>query len=199
MINKILLNEEIYEVNEGDLPYLITYKEGMGGSHLSIVLTAQLFSQGSKILFLTAYPMAKDKFLEQTGEDHSNIVFVDSVSALEQAKNFQVVILEGDREDLFIEAMQTLTDLDERIVLVKNIEKFSDKVFDSCLDLKKIILSGNIDECVAKEKIRQKSYKNIIAFNQPNTILPITVPILEKWSGYLSSESRKGVIKVLVK
>jgi len=180
MINKILLNEEIYEVNEGDLPCLITYKEGMGGSYLSIVLIAQLFSQGSKILFLTAYPMAKDKFLEQIGEDHSNIVFVDSVSALEQAKNFQVIILEGDRKDLFIEAMKTLTDLDERIVLVKNIEKFSDKVFDSCLDLKKIILSGNIDECVAKEKIRQKSYKNIIAFNQPSTMLPIAVPILEK-------------------
>jgi hypothetical protein len=171
MADKILLNKkESYVFTEEMLPCLVTYKEGTGGSHLSIVIVANLFLQGSKILFLTAYPMAKEKFLEQVGDDHSKIAFVSSLEDLSLSVNKQVIILESGNESLFIEVVKNLSDIDERITLVKNMEVFSEKVFEACLGLSKIILSGNIDTCVFGEKISKIDFKTYIAFNQPGCI-----------------------------
>ena len=145
MIDKIILNGEDYQISEGNLPALVTYGEHMGGSHLSITLIAQLFLSGSKILFLTAYPMAKDKFLEQIGPDHSGVAFVNSIEELKQAKDAQVIILDSGNEALFVEVANTLPDLHERVTLVKNMEEFKEEVFEVCLPLEKLLLSGNID------------------------------------------------------
>lgn len=196
MIDKIVLNEENYEITENNLPCLVTYGEGMGGSHLSIVLTAQLFLSGSKILFLTAYPMAKEKFLAQIGEDHSNVAFVNNIAELEVAKNAQAIILDSGNGALFVEVAKILPDLHERVVLIKNMEVFKDEVFDTCLSLEKLLLSGNIDTCVAKEKIPKMNFKTLIAFNKPETPLPISVPPLEKYAGYLSSDDKSGIIAI---
>lgn len=196
MADTILLNKQLYRITEDELPCLITYGEGMGGSHLSVTLVANLFLQGSKILFLTAYPMAKENFLQQVGPDHSKIAFVNSLSELQEAKNTQAIILESGNEALFLEIANSLPDLHERIILIKNIEVFSEKVFEVYLNLEKVILSGNIDTCVAKEKISQHNFKTIIAFNQPTISLPITVPVLEKWRGYLSNDTGSGIIAV---
>ncbi len=196
MADTILLNKEVYTMTESELPCLITYGEGMGGSHFSVALVANLFVQGSKILFLTAYPMAKENFLQQVGADHSKVVFVNSLSELQASMNAQVIILESGNETLFLEVVEVLPDLRERVVLIKNIEVFSDKLFDACLNLEKIILSGNIDACVAKKRIAKKHFNSIIAFNQPMSPLPITVPSLEKWTGYLSSGNKSGVVVI---
>lgn len=198
MLNKIVLNKEPFVFKEENLPCLVHYGEGMGGSHLSIVFVAQLFLSGSKILFLTAYPMAKEKFLEQIGDDHSNVAFINSIEDLEKFKETQALIIESGNENLFIEIAKDLPDLDERVVLIKNIEKFYDPVFDLCLNLDKVILSGHLDECIARERISQKKYNTIIAFNQPVTEIPIQVPELEKWAGYLESSKTKGIISVIV-
>lgn len=196
MADTILLNKQLYRITEDELPCLITYGEGMGGSHLSVTLVANLFLQGSKILFLTAYPMAKENFLEQVGQDYSKIAFVNSFSELQETKDTQAIILESGNEALFLEIANSLPDLHERIILIKNIEVFSEKVFEVCLNLEKVILSGNIDTCVAKEKISQHNFKTVIAFNQPIISLPITVPVLEKWYGYLSNDTGSGIIAV---
>lgn len=199
-MNKILLNNEEYKVTEQDLPYLVIYGEQSGGSHFTITLVKDLFLSGSKILFLTAFPMAKDNFLEQIGStNHSKITFASSVEDLKNNKDSQVIILDSGNEALFIEATKILEDLKERVVLVKNIEAFSHDVFDACLDLEKLILSGHIDMCVAKDKILVKNYKSIVVFTKPEIPLPLEIPVLEKWTGYLSSENQTGIIKVDIK
>ena len=195
-MNKIILNNELYQVKEKDLPFLIIYGEKSGGSHFTITLIADLFLSGSKILFFTAFPMAKDNFLEQIGSDHSKVAFIDSVEDIKNYKDNQVLILESGNENLFIEAISILQDLNERVVLVKNIEAFSQDIFNNCLDLKNVVLSGNIDICIAKEQILKKSFKSIVVFTKPEISLPIEVPILEKWTGYLSGQDNMGVIKV---
>ncbi|MBP6908201.1 MAG: hypothetical protein KBB75_00030 [Candidatus Pacebacteria bacterium] len=195
-MNKIILNNELYQVKEKDLPFLIIYGEKSGGSHFTITLVVDLFLSGSKILFFTAFPMAKDNFLEQIGSDHSKVVFINSVEDIKNYKDNQVLILESGNENLFIEAISILQDLNERVVLVKNIEAFSQDIFNNCLDLKNVVLSGNIDICIAKEQILKKSFKSIVVFTKPEISLPIEVPILEKWTGYLSGQDNMGVIKV---
>lgn len=196
MTDKILLNEEIFIVTESDLPCLITYAEKSGGSHFSVTMTANLFLSGSKILFLTAYPMAKDNFLKQIGSDYSKVALITSAEELEGAESAQAIILENGREDLFLQASRTLNDLKERVVLVKNMEVFSNAAFDICMDLEKVILSGNIDTWAAGTRAAQKTYKTIIAFTEPEIRLPIEVPALEKYTGYLSGKDRKGLVKV---
>lgn len=198
MKNQILLNGEVYSVSESYLPYLVTYGEKAGGSHFTITLVKDLFLSGSKILFLTAFPMARDNFLSQIGEDHSRVALVSSVTELEKAFDAQVILLESGNENLFIEALKIVPDIDTRVVLVKNIEAFNAAVFDACLGLTKIILSGNLDECISKNPIAQKNFQNIVVFTKTETPLPVEVPELEKWTGYLSGTDAKGIIKVLV-
>lgn len=195
-MNKILLNNEPYKVSESNLPYLVIYGDKSGGSHFTITLVKDLFLSGSKILFLTAFPMAKDNFLEQVGPDHSKIAFVNSVEDLKNYKDSDVIILDSGNENLFIESTKVLEDINERVVLVKNIEAFSTEAFDACLSLQKVILSGHIDICTSKEKIMSKEFKSMVVFTKPEISLPIEVPVLEKWTGYLWSEGKTGMIKV---
>lgn len=196
MNNQILLGNEPYNATETELPCLITYGDKMGGSHMSVTLIANLFLQGSKILFLTAYPMAKENFLEQVGLDHSEIVFVDTLSELDQAKNTRAIMLESGNEVLFLEVAKKLSDLHERVVFIKNMEVFSEPVIDICLGLEKVILSGNIDTCIAKEKILQKHFQTIIAFNQPEISFPLSVSPMEKYCGFLLSNTNTGIISI---
>jgi len=198
MVDKILLNSEPLTIKESNLPCLITYGEGMGGSHLSVTIVANLFLQGSKLLFLTAYPMAKDNFLQQVGNNGPSIAFVNTIEELEKAIKAQAIILESGNESLFLEVTKLLPDLNQRIILVKNMEVFSKPVIDYCLDKDKVVLSGNIDNCESKEVVAKKKYETIIAFNQPTIKLPITIPVptLEKYKGYFSGSGSSGIISV---
>lgn len=196
MKNNILLNNSLFNFTENDLPCLVTYVEKTGGSHFSITMVVNLFLSGSKILFLTAYPMAKENFLEQVGGDNSKIAFITSIDELEKVKDSQVIILESGNENLFNEVVKELPDLHDRVILIKNMEFFTKKVFDVCLNLQKVILSGHIDECIDKERISKKEYKTLIAFSKPEISIPMEVPILEKYSGYLLSQNKSGIVKI---
>jgi len=194
MAEQILINDGIYQVKENDLPCLITYAEKTGGSHFSISMVVDLFLQGQKILFLTAYPMAKDNFFEQIKGHEKNINFITEEKQLETTS--QAIILESGNEALFLQALKKLSDLDERIILVKNIEVFSQAVFDACLENKKIILSGNIDKCVAKKQIASTKFNTIVAFSQAEIKLGINLPLLEKYTGYWQGQEISGQVKL---
>jgi hypothetical protein len=166
----------------------------MGGSHLSIVLIAHMFLQGSKILFLTAYPMARDNFLNQIEEDTSRVAFVDSLESLEESLDKDAITIESGNATLFLSAMKLIPDLDERIIFVKNIEIFDEEIFKTCLMYEKVIISGDIDECNFKDNISIKKFNTIITFNQPKTQIGIEVPKLEIWASYLKNDKQSGII-----
>ncbi|MFA6515145.1 MAG: hypothetical protein WCT42_02685 [Candidatus Paceibacterota bacterium] len=194
MLDKVLLNWEPYTLKEDNLPCLITYGKHMGGSHLSIVLIANLFLQGSKILFLTAYPMARDNFLNQIEEDTSRVAFVDSLESLEESLDKDAIIIESGNATLFLNAIKLIPDLDERVIFVKNIEIFNEEIFNTCLENQKVILSGDIDECNFKNNISIEKFYTIIAFNQPETPIRIEIPKLEMWSSYLKNDKQSGIL-----
>lgn len=196
MLDEILLNWKPYTLKEDGLPCLITYGKHMGGSHLSIVLIANLFLQGSKVLFFTAYPMARDNFLNQVGINTPGIAIVDSLESLEEAKNAQAIILESGNATLFLNTIKTLTDLDERIIFVKNIDIFNEEIFNICLKNEKIIISGDIDECNFKNNISMEKFNTIIAFNQPEIPIKIEIPKLERWTSYLISNKEEGILTI---
>jgi hypothetical protein len=196
MLDTILLNEKSYSFSEDNLPCLVTYHEGLGGSNFSMAVAANLFLQGSKLLILTAFPMAKDNFIQQVGNHTSQICFVTQFSDLNILNTPQAIIVESGNETLFVQIMVSLPDMKERVVLLKNIERFSEETIKKCLGLDKILLSGDIDACNSREQILANHMNTVIAFNQTEAILPTVVPELEKWSGYLLNDKDQGIIKI---
>ena len=194
MADEILLNNETYHVKERDLPCLVTYKEKTGGSHFSVTMVADLFLRGSRILFLTAYPMAKDNFLQQVNGDGSETAYITDDNQTDL--NAQAIILESGNEKLFWKVEKKLSDINDRVVLIKNMEVFSDELIKYCLKLPKVILSGDVDKCLAKKRISEKEFKTIIAFSEPELELPFEIPALEKHSGYLRSNGHDGKVNV---
>lgn len=194
MAYKILLNDEEFHFDEDGLPCLVHYKEKQGGSQFTVTLVANLFLQGSKILFLTAYPYAKDNFFEQTKGMESKIFFVENKEMLAKAQNYQAIILKSGDGDLYMEALKFLPD--ERVVLVKNFEIFDQNILDSSIKLEKIILSGDIDKSIAKKQISDKLYKTAITFSEPETPLPFKTPVMDKYIGYLKAADKEGLVKL---
>ncbi|MEI6379221.1 MAG: hypothetical protein WCO55_06215 [Candidatus Falkowbacteria bacterium] len=194
MADKILLDNQEYHFSTDALPCLITYAEKSGGSHFSITVLADLFLRGAKVLMLTAYPAAKDNFLEQTQGHENKIIYATDADQLDS--DSQAIILESGNERLFMQAILQLPDLKERVVLIKNMEVFSQAVFDACHGLPKLILSGDLDKCEIKDQIAAKKFKAIIAFTKPQTALPIDIPDLEKYTGYLWSTEQQGIVSI---
>lgn len=197
MADTITLNNEIHHVEENNLPCLIHYAPKSGGSHFSVAMVADLFLSGSKILFFTAYPMAKDNFLKQINAEETKTDYITNINQLNT--DTQAIILESGNEKLFIETIKNLDDIEDRVVLIKNMEVFSDTALDLCLNLPKIILSGDLDQCSAKKQISDKEYKTIILFNKTETPLSVQPPKLEKYKAYLWSENKKGIVDIQIK
>jgi len=198
MTYNTLLNNKVFHFNENNLPCLVHYKEKTGGSQFTITLVADLFLQGSKILFLTAYPMAKDNFFEQTKGMESKIFFVKSNKDLIKAEKYQAIILKSGDSNLYLEALKTLPDLKERVVLLKNFEIFDKNILEKSLELEKIVLSGDLDNSVVKKQISNKAYKTTILFSNPETSLLIKAPELKKYTGYMKTGDKKGLVTLKI-
>ncbi len=196
MAYKILLNDEEFHFSENDLPCLVHYKEKQGGSQFTVTLVADLFLQGSKILFLTAYPYAKDNFLEQTKGMESKIFFVENKDMLAEAQNYQAIILKSGDSDLYMEALKTLPDISERVALVKNFEIFDQNILECSVKLEKIVLSGDINKSMVKKQISDKLYKTVITFSESETSFSFKIPVLNKYVGYLKTADKEGFVKL---
>lgn len=196
MAYKILLDNKELHFGENNLPCLIHYKEKMGGSQFTVTLVADLFLQGSKILFFTAYPYALDNFYGQIKGMETKIFLAEKKEDLTGAEKHQVIILKSGDGNLYIEALKILTDIKDRVVLVKNFEVFEQNILDSSLMIEKIILSGDIDKSIAKKQISDKLYKTTILFSNPEKTLLFKTPALSKYTGYLKTANKEGVVKL---
>jgi len=196
MLDKIQLDDESFNTSENQLPCLISYADKTGGSHFSISFIAGLFLSGSKILFLTAYPMATENFIKQVGDSGLSVVHIESESDLVGNEEAQAIMIKSGDEDFFLKVVESLSDIDQRIVFVKNIEVFKGDTIKKCLGLEKIVLSGNVDKCELKEEILNNSYVTTILFNQPQAEMSYNVPQLKKYTGYLWGKDFEGVVKL---
>jgi hypothetical protein len=194
-MNRILLNNQNLNFSEKDLPCLIHYTQGTGGSHFSVTMIADLFLSGSKILFLTAYPMAKENFLKQVSGHENDIAIVTQKEQI--ITNKQAIIIESGNENLFLDALNSLNDIDERIIFVKNFETFDKNIVLSANHKQKVIISGNLDSSSVKNELLKKQYKTIIQFSKSDSVIKPVCPNLEKYVGYFWQNDREGLIKII--
>ncbi|MBP6098520.1 MAG: hypothetical protein KA477_00885 [Candidatus Levybacteria bacterium] len=176
MLKKILLDGKEFHFTRPDLPIFIHGEEHVGASLFTVSVLADLYAQGSKIIALTGYPMARDEFEEQTGAE-------------ENAKFFT-----KENEELFITNIQTNSDVNDRVILIKNIELFSEEIFNTVKDFSNVIISGDLNKCSFKEKILQKSFNTSTYFSP----LDEALPELQEYEGYFVSQNNTGRVSLEV-
>lgn len=149
MVTRIFLNNQEFTFTEKDLPILIHGIDKAGSSLFTISLIAQFARNGSKILFFSRYDMAKEEFREQMRDgDLGNVISVKT----------------GEEEDLLTTLKQT-PDIQERVILLKNIDALRPDIFPAIKACHKLVISGDIDRCSFGDELRTIPFKTIIQFS----------------------------------
>lgn len=177
---KIIANNQEYNFSKDDLPLLIAGQDGVGASLFSIFVATQLFKSGHKIIFFTAYPAAKEEFKKILNESElEDCEFVNSANEIHGKR--AIVINSGDEQD-FIDTITSTPDLSDRVVFVKNLENYSEKILIKS-DL--LILSGNIDKCIFLEELKNINFKNKIFFSESNGYPEISLEKINKYEAIM--------------
>jgi len=179
----ILHNNEIIRFTRDDFPMLISGVPSAGSSFFSISLMINLFKEGEKIILFSAYEQAKNLFREQS----------------EMQFNDNALIIESGDDNLFIEQLDKIKNLSEKIILFKNIDNYDSKLFNKLKDLNLVIFSGNLDECKFKEQLLKKEFKTKIFFSYPIVLNIENKIALPKYCGYIMGNKYNGLIKIDVK
>jgi hypothetical protein len=180
-MNNILLDDKRIDFSLNDLPLLISGAAKTGSSFFTICLLINLLKDGHKVILFSAHPAAKEEFRNQAGPDLAN-----------------ALIIESESEDDFIEIIKTIPDLSERVILIKNIDSYSQKLFNTLKDLKLVIFSGDLDKCQFADNLLKINFGSKIFFSYSEKYPREELKSLPKYSGKLFSEKRSGVIKVEV-
>jgi len=115
--------------------------------------------------------MAHEEFLKQAGNDDGIIFCVK-----EEVEKFKRILIES-------------SDVEQNIIIIKNIELFSNDIFDLVSTRQKLIISGDVNKAIFKEKILAKKYLTNILFSSLGNM---DVPDLEKYEGFVMSETLQG-------
>lgn len=174
-MSKILIDENEFDVTQVLLPLLIHGREGSGASFYTVSLTTNFYSSDFKILFLCGYEMARKEFEKQVEKiDSEKIQFF----VKEQVSDFV--------KSLADEGGTTL-------VIIKNIELFGEEVFDLLSSRQKIIISGDVEKCLFKEKLSKKHFGTKIFFSD---FVGFPMPEIKEYEGYFISDRINGITKI---
>ncbi len=177
---KFLVNDGIVNFTHDDFPMLISGADKTGSSFFSISLMTDLYKKGEKVLLFSALPQAKDLFKEQVGDN----------------LNKNAIIIESGNENFFLNKLNEIQDLLERIILSKNIEEYSINLFNKLKDKKLVIFSGDVDRCEFVDELIKNDFKTKIFFSYPEKIQIENKIDLPKYTGFIISDSHNGLIKV---
>ena len=192
---KIQLDGQDILFEAKDLPMLISGAPGTGSSHFSTQLIYQLVKSGEKVLFFTALPAAKDEFKTLLSE--SELMDTEFVAEGEEVTGQRITVLLSGEEASCIDALRKLDDLNERIVFVKNMDRYSVELFALVKDVGQLVISGDIDETRYAQEMESMSFATKVYFSQPVSLPLKNFPHLERYSGYLIADSQSGIVRLV--
>lgn len=176
----ILVNNKVIKFNHEDFPILISGIPSAGSSFFSIELMVDLFKNGEKVILFSAYEQAKELFKKEIG---------DSI-------NENILVIESGDDNLFIEELNKISNLSEKIILFKNIDNYDVKLFNILKNHQLIIFSGNLDECKFKDELIKKEFKTKIFFSYPKDIKIKNKISLPKYSAHIISDKYNGLVSI---
>jgi hypothetical protein len=197
-LKKILLNKNIFSFSITDLPCLIHGKEKMGSSLFTMSLCADLFTQGYKLLCITGYPMAKEEFLSQTGAEDET-TSISNVINQKTELNKKAIFVTKENPLAFIQLTKMMSDINERVILLKNIDLLNKDVFETVKNHQQLIVSGDFDNCNFSDEILKIHCNSKVFFSPPSKNFEgIYLPSLEHYHGYFKSQHSDGDIYIKV-
>lgn len=195
MQKTILLNDKEFNLQGTDLPILIHGKDNSGASLFTITVLANLYKQGSKIIFLSGYHMARDEFISQTDE-HNSTILTDENDEIYQIEEKKVIFIKRENADWFIHLIQSLSDIGERVILVKNIDLFPENIFNAVVDKKNVVISGDINKTDYKKRVLSKNFVSKVLFSPLELNDATILPPLEKYKGYYWGKQKQGKVSL---
>lgn len=175
----ILINNQEVNFTKDDFPMLISGADKTGTSFFSICLLANLLKSGMKVLLFSAYPAAKEEFRKHINDKEGN-----------------AIIIESSEESVFIETIEDIIDLSERVVLVKNIETYHLQLFKAIKDAKLVIFSGDLDKCRYADDLIKKDFATKIFFSPAIKYPQEELTNLPKYHGRIFSNKYQGLINL---
>jgi len=191
---KLIFNDSVFHLTLQNLPCLIHGTEHSGSSFFSLALISDLVEQGKKIIFFSASEKAQINFL-QLSLNQKNIGKIETVEDIRKQKIKQCLLIKQDAVDLFFSTLQKVSDVSDRLIVIKNIEYLPETVFDAIKDFENIILCGNIDRCTYKQKLLKKEFKTKILFSNLDALM-VNVPPLDQYEAIFLGQSTGGLIHV---
>lgn len=190
----ILLNTHQFHLSEEYLPCFIHGVEHSGSSFFSVAAAADLFLAGKKLIFFAAFPMARDMFLSLT-TDRKDSGTIFTQEEIEKEKDKTAIIVKSGDEKLFLETLEKLPDISERIIFIKNIERFSEELSDAVKGYRNIILTGDLDRCKYKNVLLKMDFSTNILFSSMKAT-NFVIPELGQYEGLLLGETTGGIVSV---
>jgi hypothetical protein len=176
-----------------NLAMLIHGKEHSGASLLSVSLVAGLHNAGSKLCIFTAFPMAKEEFLEQI-KNKEKVFYLENEKDLEEALKFQAIIVQCGNTDLFLKIISNFPTMSDRIIFVKNIETIKEPILERVIPYL-FIVSGDFELNPLHQDFNLLFYKTKILFNSLNGK---TTPPLLKYQAFMEDKISDKIITLKV-
>lgn len=195
MIKKILFQDKDLHFSSTDFPILIHGDDGFGASLFSVCVMADLYEQGANIVFLCGFHMAREEFNQQTHSDQDSILVDDEFTAAD-IESKRVIFIPSNQPELLAKVLKTLSDTQDRVIFFKNFDLFDKSIYSTLDSLSNVVMMGNIDACAYKKELLDKKWMTQIYFSTPTSNVDLVFPLLEKYNGYLTSDSRAGIVRL---
>ena len=183
MTNRLTLDNKDFQFNESLLPCLVTGARKSGASYFSVSLIGQLITQGIKVIFFTAFPMAKEELIHQVWKD--KIFEITSKEQIREIPENKSIIIQSGNKSLWENVIKQVHNIAEYVIFVKNIEYYDKSIMEVISTNTKILLSGTLEDCNFKESLIKKEWISKIIFTNPKIDLHVKLPQLEKYESYL--------------
>lgn len=188
----ILLNGTQTTFATSDLPALITGAPKHGASHFSLCLMVDLFRRGHKVLVLSAFYSVEDDFKRMlTSEELDRF---ESVETDNSVAGKQLILVNPGNAAALTAVLSALDDLNDRIVLVKNVERFSLDAFDAVRNLPLLVIAGDADVCPLVDELAKIDFATKIFFSPSIKFRVDGMPTLEKYQGFAIGTEKNGIV-----
>jgi hypothetical protein len=192
-MQNITLDHQPFTFNDWFLPCLISWAEKSWASFFSICLVANLIHQWAKIIYFTAFPMAKEELFHQSGKD--KLYEIGNETDITHIPNDKSLVIQSGNKTLFQQTIQNLNHLNDYVIFIKNIEEYDETLLKDIPKNQRIIISWNLDACLFKENLLHKVRTSKILFTKSKDS-DIQIPDLEKYESYLINEKTHGIVRI---
>lgn len=194
MKDTIFLDGAPLHLHERSFPMLIHGKEGSGASFFTVSLLADLYRQGKNIIMLSGHAQARADFLKYT-HARMHTVLVEDESSLNKAAHKRVIFIKREKSEYLSQLLHASSSGHSRIIVIKNIELFSDGVLSLVEQQQTVILSGDVDKSPFKYRLMSREFHSKVYFS-PLEAKEITLPLLPQYAGYFVDKEKSGVLTV---